>query len=121
MAGVCCAVSTSYCKSINIVRCCSNPPTNRDNDSKKHAPQLLKFAVNGVTEILRLFSIGNHKRVDVVVSERKDELGVYGVDDVLGILKADYDNAYFVTGIFSPSIYADDCLFEDPTIKFRGC
>jgi len=23
-------------------------------------------------------------------------------------------------GIFSPSIYADDCLFEDPTIKFRG-
>ena len=23
-------------------------------------------------------------------------------------------------GIFSSSIYADDCLFEDPTIKFRG-
>ena len=36
----------------------------------------------------------------MVVSERKDELRVSGVDDVLAILKADYDNAYFVTGDF---------------------
>lgn len=24
------------------------------------------------------------------------------------------------TGNFTPEIYAEDCLFEDPTIKFRG-
>lgn len=120
MAGVCCAASTSYYKSIRMVRCSSNPRTNRDNNSEKQTPPLLKFAVSGVTEILRLLSIGNDKRMDVVVSGREDELSVSGVDDILDILKADYDNAYFVTGIFSSSIYADDCLFEDPTIKFRG-
>ncbi|KAJ8452489.1 hypothetical protein Cgig2_000078 [Carnegiea gigantea] len=120
MAGVCCAASTSYCKaSIRIVRCSSSRQTNRDNNPSKQTPPLLKFAVSGVTEILRLFSIGNDKKMDVVVSGREDELSVSGVDDILDILKADYDNAYFVTGIFSFSIYADDCLFEDPTIKFR--
>ena len=48
----------------------------------------------------------------MVVSERKDELGVSGVDDVLGILKADYDNAYFVTGyFFFSAVGFDDSVF----------
>ncbi|KAH9621906.1 hypothetical protein KSS87_003960 [Heliosperma pusillum] len=58
--------------------------------------------------------------MDKVITKENEELSVSGVDDVLDILKSDYDNAYFVTGIFSSSIYDADCLFEDPTIKFRG-
>lgn len=56
----------------------------------------------------------------MIAAKEEEDLLVSGVDDVLGILKSDYDNAYFVTGIFTPSIYAEDCLFEDPTIKFSG-
>jgi len=25
-----------------------------------------------------------------------------------------------IAGDFTPGIYTEDCLFEDPTIKFRG-
>ncbi|XP_074311473.1 uncharacterized protein LOC141647250 isoform X1 [Silene latifolia] len=120
MAGISCYIavsSTSNYKRINTIRSCSNPPT---YNSKNQTPSLLKFAVSGVTEVLRIFSTGNNNGMDRVMAKEKEELSVSGVDDVLGILKSDYDNAYFVTGTFSLSIYAGDCLFEDPTIKFRG-
>jgi len=42
------------------------------------------------------------------------------VEDVLALLEDDYRRAYFLTGDFTPGIYTEDCLFEDPTIKFRG-
>ncbi|KAL9259690.1 Ras-related protein [Drosera capensis] len=54
------------------------------------------------------------------VREKDDEILVSGVIDVIEILRSDYENAYFVTGVFTYSIYDSDCLFEDPTIKFRG-
>ncbi|XP_057515780.1 uncharacterized protein LOC130797266 [Amaranthus tricolor] len=122
MAGIYCfstsMVSASYYSRItNTTRCCLNPSNN--HNIKNQTPQLLKFAVNGVTEILRFFSSSNNNR-EVVVSDVKEELLISGVDDVLAVLKSDYDKAYFVTGIFTSSIYAEDCLFEDPTIKFRG-
>ncbi|XP_021858708.2 uncharacterized protein [Spinacia oleracea] len=125
MAGICCStlgiVSTSYYNSsiTNITRCCNKKPST-NNNSKKQKPRLLKFAVNGLTEFLRLFSSVNNNRMDMVVGKGEDDLIISGVDDVLGILKSDYDSAYFVTGIFTSSVYVEDCLFEDPTIKFRG-
>ncbi|XP_020275753.1 uncharacterized protein LOC109850206 [Asparagus officinalis] len=50
----------------------------------------------------------------------EDVVAAQSVDDVVRILKLDYDNAYFVTGKFTADIYVEDCLFEDPTIKFHG-
>ncbi|KAF5453858.1 hypothetical protein F2P56_023575 [Juglans regia] len=55
-----------------------------------------------------------------VSDEKREEILVSGVDDVVTILKSDYDNAYFVTGAFTSAIYAEDCIFEDPTIRFQG-
>ncbi|KAK9293067.1 hypothetical protein L1049_021051 [Liquidambar formosana] len=59
-------------------------------------------------------------RSDVVSYKQSDGFSVSGIGDVLMILKSDYENAYFVTGNFTSEIYAEDCVFEDPTIKFRG-
>lgn len=86
---------------------------NRQNESE--TPQILKIAVTGVTELLRLFSPSSNQTTTSL-----DEFPPSTVDDVLRIIKSDYDNAYFVTGNFTSSIYADNCIFEDPTIKFRG-
>ncbi|KAF8392425.1 hypothetical protein HHK36_022767 [Tetracentron sinense] len=86
---------------------------------KRGTPRLLKIAVSGVTELLRLFS-PEKDRSDRVDYKQKDEPSVFGMDDVLMILKSDYENAYFVTGNFTPAIYTEDCTFEDPTITFRG-
>ncbi|TYH60289.1 hypothetical protein ES332_D08G282800v1 [Gossypium tomentosum] len=99
--------------------CCSVSP---ENENKTRTPPLLRLAVSGVTELLRLFSSSAQgNRADYQLkSEDRDENSASDIDDVLRILKADYENAYFVTGNFSSAIYAEDCLFEDPTIRFRG-
>ncbi|CAI9275067.1 unnamed protein product [Lactuca saligna] len=84
------------------------------------APQLLKVVVSGATEILRLLSSFNKNELYEMVPEQKYETSASSLDDIMMILKSDYDNAYFVTGNFTSGIYTDDCIFEDPTIRFRG-
>ncbi|KAJ3670230.1 hypothetical protein LUZ60_010554 [Juncus effusus] len=78
---------------------------------------VVKIAVEGATEILRLFS--PMKSRDFMESKIEGS-SVNSVDDVVAVLKADYKQAYFLTGDFTFGIYSEDCLFEDPTIKFRG-
>ncbi|KAJ9682297.1 hypothetical protein PVL29_018265 [Vitis rotundifolia] len=117
MAGIWCSStvsSTLHLRRVHGIRCCSTTP-----DNKEKTPQLLRIAVGGVTELLRLFSFGQN-RLDSMSYKQGDELLVSSIDDVLLILKSDYENAYFVTGIFTSAIYDEDCIFEDPTIKFRG-
>ncbi|KAF6162746.1 hypothetical protein GIB67_029015 [Kingdonia uniflora] len=99
------------------VRCCTS-----SGDDKKETPQVLKIAVNGVTEILRLFSYSGQQQQQRLetVSYTQDKASVCSVDDVVAALESDYDNAYFLTGNFTSEIYAQDCTFEDPTISFRG-
>ncbi|KAL0397339.1 UNVERIFIED_CONTAM: hypothetical protein Scaly_0182300 [Sesamum calycinum] len=68
-------------------------------------------------------------RTVLVDDEWKDEISLSNVDDVLSIIRSDYEKAYFVTGtifevfevvgLFTSAIYADECTFEDPTIKFQ--
>ncbi|KAF9621271.1 hypothetical protein IFM89_018488 [Coptis chinensis] len=107
--------STPILKRLHGFRCSSSLHNN-----KKETPLLLKFAVSGVTELLRIFSSGTTQRLDTVPYTQKGEPVVSGVDDIVDILQSDYENAYFLTGNFTSAIYAEDCSFEDPTIKFRG-
>lgn len=37
-------------------------------------------------------------RLDRVSYKQKDEILVSGIDDIVTILKSDYENAYFLTG-----------------------
>lgn len=39
-------------------------------------------------------------KLDRVTEKQRDEFSVSSVDDVVTILKSDYQNAYFVTGMF---------------------
>ncbi|KAI3988604.1 hypothetical protein MKX01_026968 [Papaver californicum] len=95
-------------------------------NKRRDTPYILKIAVSGITEILRIFSPTIPNRIyleqglDNVNYVKKDETLVSGIDDVVLILQSDYENAYFLTGNFSSAIYTEDCIFEDPTIKFSG-
>ncbi|KAK4273546.1 hypothetical protein QN277_021927 [Acacia crassicarpa] len=106
-------VTSLYPQRIHGVKCCSTKRTNYAAVNPQ-TPTPLRIAVSAVTELLRLFSPTS------VTEELADESPVSSVDDVLNIIQSDYMNAYFVTGNFTPSIYAEDCIFEDPTISFRG-
>ncbi|CAA6659102.1 unnamed protein product [Spirodela intermedia] len=91
-------------------RCCGSIGRNR---REEETPRLLKTAVSGVTELLRLFQAPPRQ-------QRGDNWGREGkplvrdVEDVVSILRSDYDQAYFLTDL------CRNCLFEDPTIKFYG-
>uniref|UniRef100_A0A2N9GCL9 Ska2 N-terminal domain-containing protein n=1 Tax=Fagus sylvatica TaxID=28930 RepID=A0A2N9GCL9_FAGSY len=100
-------------------RCSSTTPDNNHTKTKTKTPQILKLTVSGVTELLRLFS-SNQTRLERESDKEREEIAVSGIDDVVIILKSDYENSYFVTGVFTSAIYAEDCIFEDPTIRFRG-
>lgn len=122
MAGICCFATSPHIsflsrKKFNGFRCCSETP--KYNKKDMATPSFLKIAVSGLTEILRLFS-STPTRVDVVSDVETDKVSVYCIDDILDVLKSDYENEYFVTGSFTPEVYVDDCIFEDPTIRFRG-
>ncbi|WCJ41926.1 hypothetical protein M5689_022762 [Euphorbia peplus] len=82
-------------------------------------PKILQLAITGLTHILRLFS-SSSSDITVRYEDGDIQTSVSSVDDLIIILKADYHNAYFVTGNFTSSIYSQDCLFQDPTISFRG-
>ncbi|KAL0464197.1 UNVERIFIED_CONTAM: hypothetical protein Slati_0307300 [Sesamum latifolium] len=117
-------------KRVEGFRCCSN--SSNGNTEGTQTPQLLKIAVGAVTEFLRLFTpAGRHvcfskhsdpigRETVLVDDEWKDEISLSNVDDVLSIIRSDYEKAYFVTGLFTSAIYANECTFEDPTIKFQG-
>ncbi|PIA44893.1 hypothetical protein AQUCO_01700461v1 [Aquilegia coerulea] len=101
--------------------CCSLSSHDKmKNNNKRETPELLKIAVSGITELLRIFSSSKDQRLDTVTYTQKDQPLVSGIEDIVDILQSDYENAYFLTGNFTSSIYAEDCSFEDPTIKFRG-
>ncbi|PHT41133.1 hypothetical protein CQW23_19987 [Capsicum baccatum] len=122
MAGMCCygRLSQTFInkKVQGGVSCCSPTPNNQK--VKTQTPKFLKLAVTGVTELLRLLSSPTRNRLEIYDEEGDEDPLVSNVDDVLKIIKLDYENAYFVTGLFTSGIYAEDCIFEDPTIKFRG-
>ncbi|XP_066389616.1 uncharacterized protein [Miscanthus floridulus] len=85
------------------------------------APPVVRAAVSAVTELLRALSPNKNIR-DGATQQGEDPVPppCGSVDDVLTVLQDDYRRAYFLTGDFTPGIYTEDCLFEDPTIKFRG-
>ncbi|CAK9166312.1 unnamed protein product [Ilex paraguariensis] len=63
MAGICCYAGPSpilQARKINGFRCYSRAPNNVKKE--KPTPQLLKIAVSGVTELLRLFSSSSKNR-----------------------------------------------------------
>ncbi|CAN6197234.1 unnamed protein product [Urochloa humidicola] len=87
------------------------------------APPVVRAAVGAVTELLRAVSPSPSKKQPRDSAQEVEELAPLpcrSVDDVLTVLQDDYRRAYFLTGDFTPGIYVEDCLFEDPTIKFRG-
>ncbi|KAJ8572976.1 hypothetical protein K7X08_009487 [Anisodus acutangulus] len=124
MAGMCCYGRLSLTlinKKVQSFYCCS-PAPNNNQKVKTQTPKFLKIAVTGVTELLRLFSFSSPitNRLEISDDEGAEEPLVSNVEDVLNIIKADYERAYFVTGLFTSGIYAEECIFEDPTIKFSG-
>ncbi|KAI3448571.1 hypothetical protein Pfo_005236 [Paulownia fortunei] len=99
--------------------CCSTAPNGKSTVTQ--TPQLLKIAVSGVTELLRLFSPAGRERTVLVDKEWKDELSVSNVNDVLSIIRSDYEKAYFVTG---KELYARNLrlllpFFDNPSIQLK--
>ncbi|KAF8039020.1 hypothetical protein BT93_B1538 [Corymbia citriodora subsp. variegata] len=124
MAGIACTARPSpitlRSTKARRARCCRSLKSVGGEGSIGPTPKLIKLAVSGVTEILRVLSPVKDGSLESVSDDEKDGISASSVDDVVMILASDYEKAYFVTGVFSSAIYAEDCIFEDPTIRFRG-
>lgn len=80
-----------------------------------------RIAVSALTEGLKLAGVGSREYAATSASERAvPQLRRGDVAGLMRELRADYRRQYFVTGLVSDAIYADDCVFADPTISFRG-
>ncbi|CAN8269676.1 unnamed protein product [Cochlearia groenlandica] len=119
MVGVIFQISSS---SSSLIRTRHRPICFSASPEKKKAA-VLKWVIVGATELLRLFSSPSSSSSVLSNKDKSncDEvINARDVDDLMEILRYDYANAYFVTGIFTSEIYSVDCIFEDPTISFQG-
>ncbi|XP_052302414.1 uncharacterized protein LOC18110988 isoform X11 [Populus trichocarpa] len=124
MAGICSLNPTTSMtfKTIHGIRCCSGATDNENKSSTRtKTPQILKLAVSGVTELLRVFSFSGKERLEKVNNKDRDEISVSGIDDVIMILKSDYENAYFVTGtkLYSRNLKLLVPFFDCPSIGLQ--
>ncbi|XP_058073749.1 uncharacterized protein LOC131222619 isoform X4 [Magnolia sinica] len=89
---------------------------------KEDTPRLLKIAVSGVTELLRLLRSGSQtlNREDYTNNAR-DEPSVRRIDDVISILQSDYERAYFLTGkdLYSRNLELLVPFFDTPSLVLR--
>ncbi|KAJ7229218.1 hypothetical protein O6H91_Y460400 [Diphasiastrum complanatum] len=92
-------------------------------EKEKDGPVWLRGAVSAATELLRIFSpddVLSYSSSVGVPAESSYRSEVLGIQDVVALLQDDYKRSYFLTGNFSDVLYAEDCLFADPTVKFYG-
>ncbi|XP_064977718.1 uncharacterized protein LOC135619539 isoform X2 [Musa acuminata AAA Group] len=110
----------AYCKLLPLAQ---RSPTFRCSTSRrdgKRAPPLLQLAVGGVTEILRLLS--PKKQRDEAKAATQAPSLARSVDDVVRILRADYDRAYFLTGRdrYSQNLDLLVPFFDRPSLKLEN-
>ncbi|XP_057497801.1 uncharacterized protein LOC130782495 isoform X2 [Actinidia eriantha] len=120
MTAVCCylrAYPTQQHRRVDSFRCCSNPSNPNPNPT---TPQVLKIAVAGVTELLRLFS-SRKDRLETDNYMQRNEVSVSNIDDVVMTLQSDYENAYFVTGteLYSRNLKLLVPFFDHPSIVLQ--
>ncbi|KAJ6974599.1 hypothetical protein NC653_030651 [Populus alba x Populus x berolinensis] len=67
-------------KRIHGIRCCSGATDNeKKSQTRTKTPQILKLAVSGVTELLRVFSFSGKERLEKVNNKDRDEITVSAV------------------------------------------
>ncbi|KAG6551344.1 hypothetical protein Mapa_007130 [Marchantia paleacea] len=88
----------------------------RHGTSRAKEPRVLRAAISGITEILRVFSLERRSPDPPIITEKV----ILVIDDVVDALREDYARSYFLTGEFLDSLYTEDCVFADPTIQFSG-
>eukprot|EP00882_Tetradesmus_deserticola_P014698 GHRQ01015639.1.p1 GENE.GHRQ01015639.1~~GHRQ01015639.1.p1 ORF type:complete len:173 (+),score=49.24 GHRQ01015639.1:681-1199(+) len=74
-----------------------------------------------MTESLRVLGVGKqqYQKIEQQTNQRAP-LAAGDVQGVIGRIRQDYQQAYFVTGVIDDSIYDQDCTFIDPTVQFSG-
>ncbi|GAA0157896.1 hypothetical protein LIER_15057 [Lithospermum erythrorhizon] len=95
--------SLSAFSSRRRIECSSN---NQKPNPIDESPILLKIAVNSVTQLLRFFSPPARTILNEI-DKGCGEVSVSSVDDILFIIKSDYEKAYFVTGEALGHVYVD--------------
>jgi hypothetical protein len=73
-----------------------------------------KGVVGGLTSILNAFN-----RVDKQF-ERRYQKNRVSPSEVFQGIRDDFKNGYLFSGAIDSEIYAEDCVFTDPTLSFRG-
>ncbi|MCO5593113.1 hypothetical protein L7F22_047119 [Adiantum nelumboides] len=116
MAAKVCSLHCAPLSRPAVVVCSCIRATSQDRLQKEQRVQLTSLAVSATTQLLRLFNTGSVS----TSGTSTPEASFTQLQDVMDALKGDYDQAYFLTGNLTRSLYADDCYFADPTISFTG-
>ena len=75
-----------------------------------------------MTESLRILGVGKGRYKEITsASSTIPRLRRGDVAGVMRNITRDFkQKKYIISGLLTDQIYADDCLFADPTISFRG-
>lgn len=89
---------------------------------RQRSNPLTEGLVAVLTEGLRLAGVGADRYAAVSAAPPRNArpLRRGDVAGLMGRLRQDFKQAYFVTGVLDDSIYDPDCFFADPTVAFTG-
>mmetsp|Transcript_14157 Transcript_14157/g.19376 ORF Transcript_14157/g.19376 Transcript_14157/m.19376 type:complete len:247 (-) Transcript_14157:181-921(-) len=95
----------------------------KDRSDYHSSPSLVKFVVNTLTEVLKIFTMStalvNNGNISNFDSEKSRFKSSYP-ENLRDCIVADFNRGYLFSGAIDFDIYDESCRFTDPTISFTG-
>lgn len=104
----------------------NNYPNDKSRSDYKSSPQTVKFIVNTLTEVLKVFTMSSDAKENEIIlpfdGKPSEVLSFKSLNpgNLRDCIVDDFNRGYLFSGEIDFDVYDESCTFTDPTISFTG-